>query len=1087
MKFLPFLIFYFTINYVFAQVSGDYRSVQSGNWNLTSTWERFNGTIWEAATTTPTSSTANVITIQTGHTVTIPASFAITVDQIVISGALQINTGGTFTLDYNSASSSDLIVSGGSINVSGVFELLKAARTSGTTTTNTSFLSASRYRHLYLGNQGSVPIANWDINSTVEIAGFSLYNISFTAAGNWSQSFGNVEFNCNLSSGIAIDFNGLINDVRGNFSSLNTGAAGVLRLSLNQISTINVDGNFDILNNSFVVVNSAGTTTLNINGNFTVDTGNSLNSRLTNAGSTTVNLAGSLILLRGRLETGLSGTGNSIINIFGDFLSTGGILTESGASTFGQVRFVRDSSLDGINQIFSGTGSIQNTIHFFVGPSSIVNMGTNVLTSTGDLTLSGILKVGTVHISGSIQLGTSGGNLRNAGTRTYNSGSKIVYSGTGAQYVGNGHPNLTDVDVQFDNPTSVTLLNSIITRDLTITQGDFSGNGHNITLTRNWIVTGGTFFPGAGTVIFDGASQINLSAPKQFRHITVNSSKSLTLPSGQVNISGDVNFAAGSTVNHNSGLVLFNSSLSQSISANGATFNNLTVNKTSGTVTLASALNLIGRLDIQSATTFASAGNLTLISTSVGTTGNASIGPLLGSATVSGNINIQRFMNAVDDVDRFISSPLSSAPVSQLQDDFFITGSFTGTSFPCTGCKNNGASLRYYDEAVSGALKAGYKQYPLSANTESLVPGVGYDAWMWNGISPIVVDLTGTINKGTINYNISHTPSTPTPDVNADGWNLIGNPYPSSIAWNNGTGWTKNQIAPIVYVWDVSAKVYRTYNANTSVGDLTGGVIATGQAFWVYANQPGASMSINENAKTTLTGAFRREKIIDQKGLSVSLTTEGSTDNSFILLTPDASQDFEPGLDALKFQDVEELAIGFVDSKNRILVNYVTNSLEKEAIPLYIKGTKEGKYQISFETLGNFDLYNEFYLVDTYLKISSKISSPYIFSWNPNNIKMENRFILTMNPETSLQESGEKLIAVYPNPVSNSLYIEINSPNVSSVELMDNIGRSHENVLMQEINGSSKGRIDMTNKPAGMYFINAKVNGRIYIEKIVKQ
>jgi hypothetical protein len=63
---------------VFAQASGDFRSATSGNWGAATTWERFNGTIWEASGVgantglSPTSATS--VYIQTTHLVTMVAN-----------------------------------------------------------------------------------------------------------------------------------------------------------------------------------------------------------------------------------------------------------------------------------------------------------------------------------------------------------------------------------------------------------------------------------------------------------------------------------------------------------------------------------------------------------------------------------------------------------------------------------------------------------------------------------------------------------------------------------------------------------------------------------------------------------------------------------------------------------------------------------------------------------------------------------------------------------------------------------------------------------------------------------------------------
>src|SRR5262245_21526216 len=69
-----------------AAVSGDYRTKATGNWNSTSTWEKYDGSSWVSAAATPASGDG-VIEILSGHTVTITAD--VTADQIIV------NSGGT--------------------------------------------------------------------------------------------------------------------------------------------------------------------------------------------------------------------------------------------------------------------------------------------------------------------------------------------------------------------------------------------------------------------------------------------------------------------------------------------------------------------------------------------------------------------------------------------------------------------------------------------------------------------------------------------------------------------------------------------------------------------------------------------------------------------------------------------------------------------------------------------------------------------------------------------------------------------------------------------------------------------------------
>ncbi len=87
--------------------NGDYQSFQTGNWNDPATWNVWNGCSWVAAGAAP-SSADNVITILTGHVVTVTAS--VTIDQTIVNagGTLQMNSG----VILNNGVGNDLTVNG---------------------------------------------------------------------------------------------------------------------------------------------------------------------------------------------------------------------------------------------------------------------------------------------------------------------------------------------------------------------------------------------------------------------------------------------------------------------------------------------------------------------------------------------------------------------------------------------------------------------------------------------------------------------------------------------------------------------------------------------------------------------------------------------------------------------------------------------------------------------------------------------------------------------------------------------------------------------------------------------------------------
>jgi hypothetical protein len=173
---------------------------------------------------------------------------------------------------------------------------------------------------------------------------------------------------------------------------------------------------------------------------------------------------------------------------------------------------------------------------------------------------------------------------------------------------------------------------------------------------------------------------------------------------------------------------------------------------------------------------------------------------------------------------RYISSPVQSSPVSQIQPEIPVTGTFTGTS-TCTGCGTN-QSMFLYNESVITDTNAsggnnfddGYEDFPNAANSETLTPGRGYSIFVRGNIDPVAAagsakwDVRALINSGNINFN-SFTTFTSSTVVANDGWNLVGNPYPSTIDWDASFRLDKTGINNAIYMRDngLLSPVYATY------------------------------------------------------------------------------------------------------------------------------------------------------------------------------------------------------------------------------------------------------------------------------------
>lgn len=598
--------------------------------------------------------------------------------------------------------------------------------------------------------------------------------------------------------------------------------------------------------------------------------------------------------------------------------------------------------------------------------------------------------------------------LTSVGTCTLNVGGNVEFSSTAPNgatspnhYLFTSSSGITNLNIAGDfilNSGQLNLSQTNGTGNITI-GGNFELNGGNINKPGS-LGTGNIVFSGSGTHNFTVGSSTFITANQAIDY-TVNTGGTLnvignaafggnlTIQNGvtlnlnnDLSIGGDVVFDAGSTLNTNDQTITFNGQPDQIVSGGGKTLYNLVINKINETnVFLTSPLSLTGRLAILSSnSTLFSNGNLRLVSTSDAEVGNASIGPLLDGANVNGDVIVQRFMSSEGRIYRYLSSPVEGLSIADLQLYFPITGGFTGSS-PCQGCTTN-PSFYYYD-----ALTAAYVPFPIANISEELAPGRGYSAFIRNNIinqgGPITLEMTGTINQGDIPLPVFHHTS-------AQSWNLVGNPYPSSINWNfPEEGWTKENINGAIAVRDNGEGGTFQYWNGVGAGGLENGRIAAGQAFWIETNNPDPELIIHETAKTDTTGAFFRQASPDL--MIISLSKGNLKDKAYFQIHKDAALDFDY-YDASKLvNDNFDLSTRF-ENTSQLAINAVNEVPCDQELLIDIRFTKTsqgafvvsppGNYTLDFEILGSILPQYRITLLDLFTGTQTDITnnSTYPFS-----------------------------------------------------------------------------------------------------------
>lgn len=568
-----------------------------------------------------------------------------------------------------------------------------------------------------------------------------------------------------------------------------------------------------------------------------------------------------------------------------------------------------------------------------------------------------------------------------------------------------GPPNATvptDLDdVYFDDviDDDCTLDADVAMGSLTIDQ-NYSGV---IIQTDNTVtITNGATF--GGSTFVGGTADITVGGPLTLSGAT------FTSTSGILDLADDFTYTGG-TFSHHNGTVRFSGTGGTQNIAGSATaaFNNLAVTNTSATpgVSVESNQNLRGILTLSANTVFDADGAedesvFTLQSTNDNPTRDAAVGILPASAQITGNVRIQRFMSlegpANTRIYRYISSPLQDGAVVDIQGEIPVTGTFTGASV-CQGCVSSSQSMFAYTESTvtdsnhDGAtnLNDGFIDFPETDNKEILAPGRGYVFYVRGDILPSALwDVSGVATQGNTTLPVTFTSSG---IAGNDGWNLVGNPYPSTIDWNAASGWTKNNLDASIYFTDNGGvvPVFATWNGVTGTN---GGsrYIAIGQAFWVKANADTPALTATENVKTPgIQTTFFREITVDNL-LRIALVKGTSRDEVVVHFRPDATNEFDTHADSWKMEN-QYFNLSALVKSQKLSINSLPDLRCAASVDLLIERTTPGNYQLDFSSLDSFIKPTTITLLDRFTKDTLDI----------NNVNTYN-FTITQDPAS--QGSG---------------------------------------------------------------------------------
>ncbi len=477
----------------------------------------------------------------------------------------------------------------------------------------------------------------------------------------------------------------------------------------------------------------------------------------------------------------------------------------------------------------------------------------------------------------------------------------------------------------------------------------------------------------------------------------------------------------------------------------------------------------------------AGAGLLTLNSD---VTGSATVAAIPSTCSITGTVNVQRFITGGTNHRgyRLLSSPVHVGATKFVSMNYLINSAYlkgsggTAGGFDGTGNPN----LYLYRENLVpvnttftggnyrgvASLYAGAEPPAVTTNTSYTmdvdggpfnVPVGGGYLFFFRGArsaatlaqetalsyipTSATLTATGTLNQGAITATDWYTPAstslgyTLTSGLSGvEGFNLVGNPYASSIDWdtfdhsgNPAAGiYAPNIGAHICYIFDALTQNYNVYEAGSAgvgtIAAVNSNIIPSGQGFFMVSfSNLSSKLVFNEAAKTNTQATAATGNLFlgtpapaaVTQSLHIMLTRDSVTsavnkDGILIIFDKSASAKYVRGEDAphKTGSGTVGLASMSADSVALAINKMPFPTLQTQKIPLTVTATATGLYQLNMTATKSIPALYTMWLKDAYKQDSLDIRANPVYSFNIDKTDTASfgasRFSLVMSENPAL-------------------------------------------------------------------------------------
>jgi len=343
---------------------------------------------------------------------------------------------------------------------------------------------------------------------------------------------------------------------------------------------------------------------------------------------------------------------------------------------------------------------------------------------------------------------------------------------------------------------------------------------------------------------------------------------------------------------------------------------------------------------------------------------------------------------------------------------------------------------------------------------------------------------TGTIEM--VGYPVSGNVSYTIRNVTDNGLELISNPFPSAIDFDDFADDNSTYIEDKYWIYSPSTGNW------IARSDGTGGnqYLQHGQGFFVETKANG-NISFTDSYKTHSTDAFREIKP-NLLSLKVEGGTIGFEDELYILFSEQGTTGYDEEIEAKKWNSVSEGATmirSIAEDETELAINVLPIERlysEITTVPVHFECGESAEYTFTFEGIESYDNETEVWLEDllndSYWYSISEANTTYTFTASPDDAK--HRFNIHFFGPTSVQDpiTGDEngLIKIY----SSKEYAYIVNKSDELIKEIAIYNMMGEQILRKKVPAQQTSKFYVSDR-IGYYVVRVLTDKQLHTGKVL--